>query len=80
MTATTSTRRAALASGGSIVDRISTAFHTARALEYAIAGAPIEATTRDALLGLGMAHADFIAELLDDVEKSEGRRDREGST
>ena len=44
-------------------------FHAARALEYAIAGAQIEDTSKEALVPIAAAHADMLGELLDDAEE-----------
>ena len=52
-------------------DRLSMIVHQAHGLEYALLGAPLDNTPREALLGLAMSLSDKLGELLSEIEGKE---------
>lgn len=52
-------------------DRLSMIVHQAHGLEYALLGAPLDNTPREALLGLSTSLSEKLGELLAEIERKE---------
>ena len=54
-----------------VIDRLSLLFHAARALEYAIGGAPMDEVPREALLGAAISLADRMGDWLYELDAAD---------